>query len=129
MLKQYCNGVACPTAVQLKLASFLYCFEGQHESAMSAADSCAESAGLSAAKVRACANDANAAAAAFATVQSAAAAEIGAVECFPWIEIEGKVQDLDTDHGCFGSDAATTPLLPLICKTAATLGIKAPAAC
>jgi len=48
------------------------------------------------------------------------------LKCFPWIEVAGVVESKDFTHGCFGRDAATTPLLPLICAAA---GEHAPAAC
>ena len=54
ILKEYCDGVSCKPAEQLKLATFLDCFENEHGSAMSAADGCLKSSGFSVSRVRAC---------------------------------------------------------------------------
>ena len=48
------------------------------------------------------------------------------LKCFPWIEVDGVVESKDFNHGCFGRNAATTPLLPLLCAAA---GKTPPAAC
>ena len=125
ILSEYCGGVSCSPKPQLMLASFLDCFEGQNGAVMSAADGCAESAGLSLKRVRSCFDSASSKAAAWAMVQRAAAVELQSIKCFPWIEVDGTVESKSYSEGCFGTDAATTPLLPLLCKAAAT----PPAAC
>ena len=128
ILKEYCDGVACKPEEQLKLATFLDCFENQHGSAMSAANSCLKSSGFSVSRVRAC-FDGSAKEVAWAMVQDAAAPKLQSIKCFPWIEVAGVVESKDFTHGCFGTDAATTPLLPLLCKAAKQGGVKPAAAC
>lgn len=129
ILQEYCSGVACEPPAQLKLASFLDCFEGRSGSKMSAADGCAKGAGLSVERVRKCYDSAEAKAAAWQVVQKAASVELSGITCFPWIEVAGSVVSDPAKKGCFGEDAATTPLLPLLCKGAKEEGISPPAAC
>lgn len=129
ILSSFCKGVSCAPVEQLKLAAFLQCFEGEHESAMDSADGCLKAAGLSVAPVRACFADDAKKAAAWKTVQSAASAALPSIKCFPWIEVEGAVESKDYTHGCFGVDAAKTPLLLLLCAGAKQAGVPLPSAC
>jgi len=128
VLSEYCNGVSCAPDVQLKLANFLQCFESEHASVMSAADGCLAAAGFSVSIVRKCFDGAGKAAA-WKMVQSAAAPHLPSIKCFPWIEVAGTVESKDYQHGCFGVNAAKTPLLPLICKAAIQGGVTPPDAC
>lgn len=129
ILDTACGGVSCPAKEQFQLATFLDCFEGQHSSQMVMADSCAADAGLNITLIRDCFDDAGAKEAAWLALQITAAAALPSVKCFPWIEVEGKVESLDYTHGCFGKDAGTTPLLPLICAAAAAGAAPVPEAC
>jgi len=129
LLSEYCGGVTCDADVQLKLAKFLACFEGEHDSAMSAADSCLTASGLSTSKVHKCLDSATSKGKAWSMVQAAASTDLPNIKCFPWIEVAGVVESKDFTHGCFGVDAGTTPLLPLLCKAAKAGGITPPAAC
>ena len=127
ILHTLCGGVSCKSSSdQLKLATFLHCFEGVHSGQLSDADGCASSAGLSVKTIRGCYDDDDSKAAAWAALQSAAAPTLPGIKCFPWIEVNGVVESKSYTKGCFGTDAAKTPLLPLICDAASD---PKPAAC
>jgi len=126
ILSTQCGGVTCESKQQLQLSSFLHCFEYEHTSSMEYADSCASAAGFALSEIKACVDSPAAKAKAWADLQATVAAELPTIKCFPWIEVDGSVESKDYSHGCFGVDAATTPLLPLICDAA---GSHAPAAC
>lgn len=129
LLHTACGGISCPAAEQLKLASFLECFEGQNASAMDAAEPCAAKAGFDVSAVRACDRSPVQAAAAFAAVQAAASKGKKGMKCFPWIVIDGTVESKDPTEGCFGKDPSTAPLLPLLCHAIEASGTAPPAGC
>jgi len=118
LLSEMCGGVACNSTSQMRLASFLECFEGKNDAAPTATLPCASAAGFDVAAVAACASDESRANAAFAAVQTAAKKGLSGASCFPWIVVDGEVESKDPSAGCFGKDAATAPLLPILCKAA-----------
>jgi len=128
LLHTFCGGVSCKPKEQLQLAHFLDCFEGEHQSAIDKADGCATAAGFDTSKVSGCLGDETAKEAAFAAVQTAAG-DMSRFICFPWIEVDGQVESKDPQGGCFGPDAGTYPLLPIICAAAKAAGAPTPKAC
>jgi len=121
---------SCPPQEQMKLVRFLGCFEADHHSDMSFADQCAVASNISASAVHECFDDAVQQGAAWDALQQAARQDLLSATCFPWIMVGGEVVSTDPDHGCFGNDAATTPLLPLLCAAAPAAGVAPlPAAC
>ena len=129
LLQAACGGVSCPAAAQMQLATFLQCFEGQHASDPSTAEPCASRAGFDVAAVRTCASSDAKSQAAFAKVQSAAKKGMEGAKCFPWIVVNDEVESRDPTEGCFGKDAATAPLLRILCKAIHESNRTAPAGC
>ena len=124
-----CGGVKCEPKDQLNLANFLKCFEADHDSAPEHAAACASAAGFDVAAINACASDPTSANAAFDAVQSAAKEGMVGATCFPWIVVDGVVKSTDPEEGCFGKDAGTAPLLPLLCAAIKSSGGDLPAGC
>ena len=125
ILHTLCGGVSCKSSAdQLKLATFLHCFEGVHSGQLSDADGCASSAGLSVKTIRGCYDDDDSKAAAWAALQAAAAPTLPGIKCFPWIEVNG-VESSPTPKAALGPTPRRRQL-PLICDAASD---PKPAAC
>jgi len=129
VLDTQCNGVSCSTSQQLQLAQFLHCFEAENDVDMDAADGCASAAGFDAAAVRGCFNDEGALEEAYGAVLRAAGRELDAMQCFPWVTLDGEVLSTQVAAACLGEDASVYPLLDDICRAAGDKGLPMPAAC
>lgn len=120
VLQVHCGGVACDGAMQLQLLNFTSCFEGP-KVPFDRADACAAGAGFDAAQIRACYDDDTARETAFdmvqAAVQTAESPPMGLSASFPWIVIDGTVQDV-------GDNASAFPLLQRICDVAEAQAIE-----
>merc|ERR1712194_718703 len=97
---------------------------------MAFADSCATASGLDADAVQSkCFSIPAKKQAAWNAITVASKAVVASAKCFPWIRLEEKSVCNDPDHGCFGHNASTTPLLPILCKAAQEKHLPLPAAC
>lgn len=130
ILQEVCGGVHCEADDQVKLADFLACFEGGNRSKMASAHPCAAKAGIRKLDtVMACASNSSRSDSAFAAVREAAKPGMANAKCFPWVVIDGTVASTDPREGCFGKDAGTAPLLPMLCDAIGKGGQPAPAGC
>lgn len=120
-----CSDNTCPPAKQLGLSQFLDCFEGLNGSKMSTADGCATAAGFNVEHIHSCYNTAVEKTAVWNALQARTSAKRPTLDCFPWVEVDGKVLTKD----CFGPIAKTWPLLEALCNHSKTAGIKPPPAC
>jgi hypothetical protein len=120
-----CVDSTCPQETQLGLSQFLDCFEGEHGSQMSSADTCAKAAGFDVGSIHTCYNNAAVKAAVWKSLQARTSAKRPTLTCFPWVEVNGQVL---TDN-CFGPIAKTWPLLKALCEHSKSVGITPPAAC
>lgn len=120
-----CDDDTCTASKQFDLSQFLYCFEGEHGSAMSAADSCASAAGFDVGQIRGCYDDPAYKAAVWKSLQDRTSAVRPTLTCFPWVEVDGQV----LTKNCFGSTPGTWPLLQALCDRAEGAGVQPPAAC
>lgn len=130
VMKVHCSfGGVCQPLVQMNFIRFLACFEGTHKSSMSFAGSCLTASGLGTENVDACYNDPAAREAAHTVLVEDSQLSASNLGCYPWILLENAVLSHDPKHGCFGENAATTPLLPPLCEAMGVKGESLPEAC
>lgn len=129
LLKQFCDGPTCPSKEQLQLATFLECFEYQHDSNMSFADSCAKDAGFDVPTLHECFDNETSRLAAYEMITDGANKTGQDIKCFPWVVLNSEVISTDPEGGCLGADAGTYDLLAAFCNASKKVGNAIDAVC